>query len=273
MALIASFSLDRLADGPALMAGYALGTLLLLGLAHAHRRFPGSRAVSLVRFAGPLLLLPFAYNAAAGTVLALHGRYVDDGVRAFEQALFGFSPNLAVGAIAVPPLTELLTFCYFCYYGCFFLPIILYVRGRRPLAERYLFAVMAALLTCYVGFIAVPLAGPAAGEFAGERPAGYVITALQNHIMTTFDPPGACFPSAHVAGAWITLLCLRRHVSEIARRLLWALTAGLTVAVVYDWYHYLSDVVAGLAVALAVYAVTKRFAARPAPPARPRTLA
>ncbi|MGP4099703.1 phosphatase PAP2 family protein [Nonomuraea sp. KM90] len=273
MALIAAVSLDRLAGGPALLAGYALAALFLIGLAHAERRLPGVRAVSRIRFAGPLLVLPFAYSAAARTAPVLHGRFVDDAVQAWEQAAFGISPNAAISVLANPPLTELLTFCYFSYYACFLLPVILYARGRRQLAERYLFAALTALLTCYAGFVLVPLAGPALAApelYAAHRPSGYAITALQNHIMATFDPPGACFPSPHVAGAWITLLCLRRFVPANVRLLLCVLTAGLTVAVVYDWYHYFSDVIAGLAVALAAHAVTKRYAVRPEQPERPR---
>ncbi|MFG1969449.1 phosphatase PAP2 family protein [Nonomuraea fuscirosea] len=256
---------NRLADWPLLPAGYALAALLLLALAAAARQRPGSGPVAVIRFAAPLLVLPFVYSAAAETVLVLHGRFVDDVVLAWERALFGGSPNVAVVSAGSPPLTELLTLCYFSYYGCFLLPIVLYIRGRKALAERYLFAAMTTLLICYLGFIAVPLAGPvlATPELAAAyRPSGYLITSLQNQIMATFDPPGACFPSPHVAGAWITLLCLRRHVSARARLALGALTAGLTAAVVYDWYHYLSDVAAGLAVALTVHFVIGRYAAR-----------
>ncbi|MFC7586254.1 phosphatase PAP2 family protein [Nonomuraea antimicrobica] len=260
----------RLPDRPALLAGYVLAALLLLALARAAQRFPGHRAVSFLRFAAPLLVLPLAYGAAARTATVLHGRFVDDAVHAWERATFGFAPNAAVAALGTPLVTEVLTLCYFSFYGCFLIPVILYARGRRPLAERYLFVAVTALLICYVGFMAVPLAGPALAapeSFAAHRPYGYLITAVQNEIMAAFDPPGACFPSAHVAGAWITLLCLRRHVSRNVRLLLWTLTAGLTVAVVYDWYHYLVDAIAGLAVALAVHALTERYAARLRTPA------
>ncbi|MFC4013830.1 phosphatase PAP2 family protein [Nonomuraea purpurea] len=265
MAFIATLARDRLPDWPALLLGYALATVLIgYALPWCERRRPGNRAVSLIRFAGPLLVLPFVYAAAARTVLVLHGRYLDEAVTTWETALFGTSPNAAVAALATPPLTEVLMLCYFSFYGCFLLPFILRGQGRAALAERYLFAALLTLLTCYLGFIAVPLAGPAL-----EQPPGYLIAAVQDHIMRTLDPPGTCFPSPHVAGAWITLLCLRRSLSVPARRVLWTLTSGLTVAVVYAGYHYVVDVVAGLAVALAVHAVTKRYAERPARPRIP----
>ncbi|MFC4116946.1 phosphatase PAP2 family protein [Nonomuraea zeae] len=252
-------------DCPALLAGYAAAASFVLAARWAERRFPGNRPAALARFAAPLLVLPFVYSAAADTVLVLHGRYLDDTVSAWETSLFGGLPNVLTGAVGFPPLTELLTLCYFSFYGCFLIPVLLYTRGRRALGERYLFAAMLTLLTCYLGFMAVPLAGPAAAApelYAAYRPSGYVITTLQGRIMAAFDPPGTCFPSPHVAGAWITLLCLRRHVTRNQRVALWALTSGLTAAVVYDWYHYVSDVAAGLAVALAAHAVAKRLSVR-----------
>ncbi|WP_247815825.1 phosphatase PAP2 family protein [Actinomadura luzonensis] len=227
---------------------------------------PGAgRKAALLRYAAPLLVLPVAYDAAARAALVVHGGYLDADVRAFEHAVFGFSPNAAANAFATAPLTEFLTFCYFLFYGAFLLPLILRARGRAALAERYLFATLLTLLICYAGFMTLPLAGPLTG--AVQRPGGYLVTAVQTEIMAALDPPGTCFPSPHVAGAWITLLTLRRHAAPAARLALWVLTLGLTVAVVYDGYHYVTDAVAGLAVALAVHALTtRRGTPRPAPP-------
>ncbi|MEU7895582.1 phosphatase PAP2 family protein [Nonomuraea sp. NPDC049152] len=265
MATLGSVSAGPVTDRQGLLAGCGLFALLLLVVVWSEWRFPGNGRVALLRFAYPLLALPFMYAAAARTILALHGRFLDEAVNAWELWLFGAHPNVAVAAIGSPLLTELLTFCYFSFYGCFLIPIFLYIRGHRALGERYLFAALLALLICYLGFMFVPLAGPALSlpdQFASGRPSGYVITALQDRIMAAFDPPGAYFPSPHVAGAWITLLCLGRFASHRVHLVLCVLTTGLTIAVVYDWYHYASDAVAGLLVALAAHVITRRLGAR-----------
>ncbi|UBU17976.1 phosphatase PAP2 family protein [Nonomuraea gerenzanensis] len=273
MTLVVVWYRDRLADSTELLAGYAGAAVFLLALAEAERRLPVSKVVRFLRFSGPFLVLPLAYSAAARASRVVHGRYLDGDLHAWETTLLGFAPNPALtAAIGSPLMTEVLTFCYFSFYGCFLVPAILYAWGRVALAERYVFAALAVFLPSYLGFIAIPLIGPALAlpeSFAAHGPSGHAITALQNEIMAAFDPPGACFPSTHVAGAWITLLCLRRHVPRSVGAMLWVLTAGLTVAVVYDWYHYLSDAAAGLAVALLVHAVTERFAARRARPRSP----
>lgn len=247
-------------DRPEMIAGCCLLGALILALAWGESRLSDRFHLPALRFAGPLLTLPFMYSAAAQTVLFIHGRYVDETLNGWEKSFFGAHPNVSLGAIHSPLLTEILTFCYFSFYGGFLIPLFLYARGRELLAERYLFGALLALLTCYLGFMFVPLAGPAVSlpaEFLSGRPEGYLITDLQNAIMAAFDPPGTCFPSPHVAGAWITLLTLRRHVSTLARRVLWTLTIGLTIAVVYDWYHYVSDALAGFLVALAAHAVNR----------------
>jgi PAP2 superfamily len=241
-----------------LVGGCLLLGALVLALAKAGDRLPR------LRFAYPLLALPFMYYAASKTVLLIHGRYVDEAVNTWERSFFGEYPNVGIGAIHSPLMTELVTFCYFSFYGCFLIPFVLYARGRRALAERYLFSCLLALLICYLGFMFVPLAGPAVAlprEFLDGHPEGYLVADLQNAIMAAFDPPGTCFPSPHVAGAWITLLCLRRHLAAWSRRGLWVLTIGLTVAVVYDWYHYVSDAAAGFLVALVAHKISARVTA------------
>ena len=114
---------------------------------------------------------------------------------------------------------------------------------------------MTALYVCYLGFL-VRAAGRAGGV-AGRQlhPAtltGYVIVPVQRFIMAKGDPVGACFPSAHVAGAWTATV--RDPGSIFGRGCSGGCCrsrSGLTVAVVYTRYHYLSDAIAGLAVAVA----------------------
>jgi len=58
---------------------------------------------------------------------------------------------------------------------------------------------------------------------------------------------GAAFPSAHVAGSMVAMLASWRH----RRWLFWVCLpffASMCVATVYGRYHYVADVLAGLAV-------------------------
>jgi membrane-associated phospholipid phosphatase len=112
-------------------------------------------------------------------------------------------------------------------------------------------------LICYLGFCLLPINGPIWAlreEFASGRLPGYVITPLQDYVMMRFDPEGTCFPSSHVAIAWAAALSVRSS----RRWILYAMTAGLTVSVVYTRYHYVSDAVLGLLVAVVACQVARR---------------
>jgi hypothetical protein len=243
-------------------AGYALATIAILALVRAHGRNPGHRWLTLARWGYPLPLSSVLYTTVNRYVLVLRGHFVDTGMNDWEQRVFGGHPNVAIGVLASRPLTEFLYLCYFGFYLFFLIPPLWLWRKRRDRdLERYVFTLMAALYTCYLGFLAVPLAGPGtslAGRFHPAVLRGYLVVPLQKFIMAHGDPPGACFPSAHVAGAWSAMLAIR---ALIGRRAFWyafPFAAGLTVAVVYTRYHYLSDALAGLTVALVVFALVRR---------------
>jgi membrane-associated phospholipid phosphatase len=76
------------------------------------------------------------------------------------------------------------------------------------------------------------------------------------------DPQGTCFPSSHVAVAWVALFCLRRIFGNRWFALILPFTLSLTVAVVYNRYHYLADALAGLATAWLCYQGARRLYGR-----------
>ncbi|WP_424887377.1 phosphatase PAP2 family protein [Streptomyces sp. XH2] len=126
--------------------------------------------------------------------------------------------------------------------------------------DRYVLCLCLASYLCFLGFIALPLAGPIAslaGAFSPPQLHGYLAQPLQAWLMENADPPGTCFPSSHVAGAWAGALALRRSdVPGAAARVMTTAAAVVTVAVVYCRYHYVLDAVADTAVA----ALTVRLA-------------
>ncbi|HEY2792498.1 MAG TPA: phosphatase PAP2 family protein [Micromonosporaceae bacterium] len=252
---------------------FAVGAVLVCVLAATYHRRPDVRVLAFFRWSYPLFFSLVLYPAIGPYVLILRGHFLDGGMNAWEQRAFGGHPNLVLDRIASPPLTEVLYACYFGFYLFFLVPpLALFVRRRYADLERYVFTLMAALYVCYLGFLVVPLAGPGAslaGQFHPATLTGYVIVPVQKFIMANGDPAGACFPSAHVAGAWAAMLAIRR---VFGRRVFWIvfpIAVGLTVAVVYTRYHYLSDALAGLVVAVVVFSLVQarnwRMVEPPAP--------
>ncbi|MET9384966.1 phosphatase PAP2 family protein [Streptomyces sp. NPDC002928] len=269
VAVLVATSPARVDGALGLLLGFGACGALVVASAALARRLPENRLVVYVRVGIFPALTLFLYPAVERYALVLRGRFMDDDINTWESWAFGGPPNVLLDSVASPPLTEAMMACYFSFYLFALLPPLWLVARARPRdAERYLYSQMLAVYLCYLGFLLVPLRGPASalsGEFSTPHLSGYGMTTLQTLIMTQ-DPVGACFPSAHVATAWAGLLAMRRIISPTAFYTFLPLVCGITVAVVYNRYHYLSDALAGLAVAFVATAVGRRFEPCPPPP-------
>lgn len=207
-----------------------------------------------VRTTYPLAIAFAMYQLTGHVSLAIHGHPLDASMARWETGVLGVRPNLLLDRLASRPLSEVLMTAYLSFYFLLAVPpLVLAVRRQWTDLERFVTVVLGALFTCYIGFVLVPVAGPAVAlHFATPALRGYVVVPLQQFIMAHADPPETCFPSAHVAASWCAVWALRGLVPAWAGRALVALAVLLTVAVVYTRYHYVLDAVAGLAVAAAV---------------------
>ncbi len=271
-ALIVTAGHDRVASWGLHLLGYAATAAAVAGLLTAQARRPHDRVLTALRLTYPLVLAPLLYTMTGGTVLAVHGRYLDDAMNRFETAFWGGHPADWLGTFASRPLTELFYACYVSYYLYIVVPpVLLLVRRRLDGLARLVTTVSAAVYTCYLGFVLLPVRGPVhslAGRLDPPALQGYVLAPAQEFLMAHADPVGTCFPSAHVAGAWAVCLAVRRIQGRTAFRWLLLPTIGLTVSVVYTRYHYTADAAAGLAVAIAADQLVNRL-----PPGRIRRTA
>ncbi len=147
---------------------------------------------------------------------------------------------------------------------------------RREAFRVYAIAVVAAMYVGLIFYFLVPTIPPwmAANDFLVLPPIVQLVRSFYNvhlpELLAAFDTnPIAAMPSLHVALPAICALLGLRYLGRAG----WLLVAyALTVcaAVIYLGEHYLVDVLAGWALALAVYAGLGRWessAASSAPPA------
>ncbi|WP_239167739.1 phosphatase PAP2 family protein [Catellatospora coxensis] len=266
VAVLATAGHDRLAHWWAYLLAYAAMAAAVLALIAAHSRRPDVPALAVLRTVYPLVLAPLAYTLVGPTVLVVRGGYRDAGMNAFDAAVWGGHPSLWLDGLVSRPLTELMYAAYMSYYLYIVVPPLLLILRQRPAAlERLVTTVGAAVYTCYLGFLILPVLGPRhspAVQFDPPELTGYVLAPAQQWLMAHADPVGTCFPSAHVAGAWAVVLAARRIWGRPAFRRLLLPTVLLTVSVVYTRYHYVADVAAGLVVALAADALMSRTGRR-----------
>ena len=131
------------------------------------------------------------------------------------------------------------------YVFILLLPVL--VVRQHELFRRGLKAYLAVMLAAYVGFALYPTAAPRPDDVPG---IGFSAWALR--LAYSIDPPYNCFPSLHVAYAFVSALtCYRVHRAVGIVAAVWAALIG--VSTVYTKQHYVVDVIAGVVSAYVAY--------------------
>ncbi len=228
----------------------------------------------LVRFLGITIPLLVFYLFYRETVLVLANPdiiWMDGQVARLEMGLWeGIKPERSS-----PALGEFLAFSYMAYVPLLLVAAALLMNWGRPgdrAAELMIRQICIVWGVCYVLFLLIPVTGPRFifGNVQEARIGTGIFSAIaklnQDHGMLR----GAAFPSAHVAATTVVTCSMWR----LGRKFFWALLppcVAVAVGAVYLGYHYVVDVVAGIAVAILAIgldrAVNRRNRARDVLPA------
>jgi membrane-associated phospholipid phosphatase len=129
---------------------------------------------------------------------------------------------------------------------------MLYVYRRREKVDQFLF-IFAVGLLCYAQFPFWP-SDPPRVVFFGEDLPSYQTVFRRFNLWTlgNYGIHTSVFPSAHVAGAFGAAFGALRTLPDRpwVGRFLLIIPSLIAIGTVYGRYHYLSDAVAGLLVAL-----------------------
>ena len=209
----------------------------------------GSGAIVYVIAVLPVLLAYVAFRTwLAAAVVALAPLYFVIGIWTREWPVY--RPELALDrAIPLQPAWMLVYGSL--YVFAFLLPIVV-VRQPRLLRQA-LKAFLAVMAAAYVGFMLFPTAAPRPDEVPGS---GFLAWTLR--VVYDIDPTHGCFPSLHVAYAFVSALTVSRvHRGVGIAALAWASLIG--VSTLFTKQHFAADVVAGALLALAAYLLFLRY--------------
>lgn len=199
----------------------------------------------------PLAMFIFTFEEIAQFSRVLVPHWQDFRVLAFEQKLFSGLPNLWCIQFASRPLSEFMNMGYFSYYPLF--PVIagaLYAReDKKPFHELVLTSVLMYLIS-FTTYLVFPTEGPrkALPGFCAP-PAGWFFSFLVRIIQGGAGVHGNALPSSHVALATLCGLASFRHVRKLFPFIALSICL-ICMSAVYDGYHYASDVLSGILVAL-----------------------
>ncbi len=243
--------------------GYIAYFFYILIITKLYQKNPENKLISFFRITYPIITMLANYRTISGFVTVIYGRFIDEYVIHFQQIIFGTQPVLFLEGFVSPVMTELMKFCYFSYY--FYMPVvvlILFFKNRYKDLEYFVFMVTFIFYICYIGFVLYPIEGPRytlAHLFHIKELQGFIITPLHNFVMGSLQTIGACMPSSHVAAAWSILFLVKKFFGKKPFFILFPVIIIISIAVVYNRYHYLMDSLMGMLVTLIFYPIGKKL--------------
>ena len=239
---------------PAAGARLAVTLLLAAAMLVVARWNPRWR---LLRDAMPFLFCASIYASLHDMIRFFHAPDITAALHRWDLALFGVEPTVWAERFIHPALTDFFTVCYWSFYV---LPpvlgLLLYLRDDYEAFRSTMVSVVLCLYLGYVGYIALPASAPrlAIPEAYAAPLQGYVALLDQTRAAVKAIPLTAhgAFPSLHCGVMLLSIiLAWRFH-----RWYFWIqlpLGTGLVLGTIYLRHHWVVDILAGFALALAMY--------------------
>ena len=269
--LILIFHNETVPNWPRLLGAHAACLLLVHLLIQAYARHESVKVLDFLRHFYPVLLYTAFFIETGSLNRMFFKDYLDPLVAQWEQQLFGCQPSvLFMHKLPWLTVSELFYISYFSYYIMIAgVGIALFLRSRQQFFH-YVSVVSFLFYVCYLIYIVLPVIGSRAFF---RQVDGYSLPAVTQQLAVTdaypeavqagpffnimkwvyrmFEAPGAALPSSHVAVALCTVFFSFRYLRRI-RYLHLTVAFLLCLSTVYCRYHYVVDVLAGLATAAVV---------------------
>jgi membrane-associated phospholipid phosphatase len=249
--LIAALAIfHRNVEHPSIYFAIHLG----IGVAVACLAWAASRssngALRFVRHWYPLPLYIFFFEELEGLVHMVFPSWLDRWLIEFDYRFVGVHPSVWLARFSSPALNDFMQFAYMTYFlYLVVLPAILYAERKQLAFWTVMVSTAVAHYSVYVMAVLLPIESPyySLASLQSKVLGGGGPTALIELIERFGRVHGAAFPSAHVAGSMVAICASWRF----RRWLFWIclpLFVSMCVATVYGRYHYIADVLAGIAV-------------------------
>jgi hypothetical protein len=206
--------------------------------------------------------IQFTYFFMRGFLPVVNPGSLDRELHQLGSSWFGVEPAIALEPWITAGTTEWFAFFYYGYFfvlGLHVIPILFFGRDARLLSE---FA-LGLLLVLSIGqslYMLVPGYGPSAGLpelFQIALPEG-VWWHLVKELVASAGAQKDIFPSIHTAAPSFILLFSFHNRAYLPYRYSWPLVAffvfNIIIATMFLRWHWLVDIVAGVALALLAFA-------------------
>lgn len=211
-----------------------------------------------------LLFYPIAMNIyfqqMRTAIPAITPERYDVYLRGIDSALLGDTPSILWQHMATPLLTEMMSLCYLFFFPYLIMGVVVHFAGPLWRCTSFVAGLFSLYGVGFLGYTLVPAAGPYlafSDTFDTALVSGPVST--WNDALVRMGSSGVdVFPSLHVAVSLFILGFDFRH----NRRRFWVFLVpclGLWCSTLYLRYHYLIDVLCGIALASWALWIANRF--------------
>lgn len=221
----------------------------IVALAWSAWRFPRP-VMQFARDWYPLPLFVFSFEELQGLVHMIFPGWFDPYLIQFDFNFAGVHPSIWLAQFSSPGLNDFMQFAYMTYFlYLIILPAILWATRDRLAFWTVMVSTAIAHDSVYAAAVLFPVESPyySLAHLQTKSLPGGVFTSTIGLVEHFGRVHGAAFPSAHVAGSTVALLAARCYRT----RLFWIFLPfyiSMCVATVYGRYHYIADVLAGIAV-------------------------
>jgi len=198
----------------------------------------------------PTISILAIFDSLEHLVHTLNPQDIDYLLISFDYMLFGGHPTVMMEKIMMPLLTDLLQLAYSSYYV---LPVtlgaVLLIRKDEEAFDRSLFLIMFCFYLSYGGYLLFPALGPrfTMTHLQHVELHGLFLTAPLQELLNRLEGiKRDAFPSGHT-GVALTVLALSWKFEKRVFLLFLPFVMALIFSTVYLRYHYVVDVLAGVA--------------------------
>jgi hypothetical protein len=201
-----------------------------------------------------LLFYPIAMNVyfqqMRTAIPAITPERYDGYLRGIDSALLGDTPSILWQHMATPFLTEMMSLCYLFFFPYLIMGVVVHFIGPLWRCTSFVAGLFSLYGVGFLGYTLVPAAGPylAFSDTFDTALVSGPVSAWNDALVRLGSSGVDVFPSLHVAVSLFILGFDFRH----NRRRFWVFLVpclGLWCSTLYLRYHYLIDVLCGIALA------------------------
>ena len=227
-----------------------LGLLFVLKLSW-DRKAMGKTGTFFHHFS-PILFVVLIYESLGDLIQYLQPD-VDPRLIQIDFSIFGVQPTLWMGQWIVPWFTDIMSLVYFSYY---FIPVVLiavlYLKDRMAEFDRSMFVLAFGYYVSFIGYILFPAIGPryALTHLYSIPLEGSFITDFVRDALNALEHNKRdCMPSGHTQIVLMVLFLAYRY-QKFLFYLFLPIISALILSTVYLRYHYVIDLLVGMALAI-----------------------